>query len=78
MLDDVVSGSLVIEATNLSAVMGFKALDEIVEDVTDFDRRLVGEGRQADFYRTGFAAHDHPRDAVRRGAASSGWAKTSR
>lgn len=78
MLDDVMSGVIVIKATNLGAVVGFKALDEVVEEVTDLDRRLVGEERQADFYRAGFGAHGHPRDAVRRGAASSDWAKTSR
>ena len=78
MLDDVLSGSIVIKAMTLGAVAGFNALDEIVEEVTDLDRSLVGERRQADFYRAGFGAHGHPRDAIRRGAAISGWAKTSR
>ena len=45
MLDDVVSGVILIEAMNLGAVAGFKALDEVIEEVTDLDRRLVGEGR---------------------------------
>lgn len=78
ILDDVVSGSIVIKSMNLGAVMGFKTLDEVVEEVMDLDHRLIGEGRQADFYGTGFGAHGHPRDAIRRGVAISGWAKTSR
>jgi hypothetical protein len=44
----------------------------------DLDHRLIGDWRQADLYWVRIGSHGYPRDATRRGAAISGWAKTSR
>ncbi len=71
-------GTILIEAMDLSRVMGFEEINEVVEEIMDLDHRLIRDRRQADFYRTGIGTHVHPRDATRRGAAISGWAKTSR
>ena len=77
-MNKVVARSILIEAMNLSAVMGFEEINEVVEEVMDFDDGLIGDGRQADFYRAGIRSHDHHRDAARRGVGISGWAKNSR
>jgi hypothetical protein len=44
----------------------------------DLDHRLIRDRWHVHFYRAGIRAHPHPRDAMRRGAAASGWAKTSK
>lgn len=77
-MNKVVARSPLIEAMYLSAVMGFEEINEVVEEVMDFDDGLIGDGRQVDLHRIGIRSHDHHRDATRRGLGISGWAKTSR
>lgn len=77
-MNKVVARSILIEAMYLSAVMGFEEIDEVVEEVMDLDDGLVGDRRQADLHRVGIWSHSDYRDATRRGAGISGWAKTSR
>lgn len=77
-MDEVVKGSILVEAMNLAAVTGFEEAKEIGEEVVNLDDGLIGDWRQADLYGIGIRAHNGHRDAVRRGVAVSGWAKTSR
>ena len=77
-MDEVVEGPIFVEAMNLAKVMRFEDTDEIGEEVVNLDDSRVGDRRQADLHGIGIRPHDGHRDAVRRGAAVSGWAKTSR
>lgn len=77
-MNKVVARSALIEAMNLSAVMGFEEINEVVEEVMDFDDGLIGDWRQANLHRVGIRSHRDYRDAARRGVGISGWAKTSR
>lgn len=44
-MDEVVEGSIVVEALDLSAVMGFEETKEVVEEVVNFDDRFIGDWR---------------------------------
>ena len=50
-MDEVVEGSILVEAKDLSAVMGFEETKEVVEEVVDFDDGFIGDWRQADLDR---------------------------
>ena len=77
-MNKVVARSALIEAMNLSAVMGFEEINEVVEEVMDFDDGLIGDRWQADLHRVGIRSHGDHRDAARRVVGISGGAKTSR
>ena len=78
MPNKIMARTILIETLNLSGVMGFEAIHEFIEEVMDLDHRLIRDRGQAYFYYAGIRAHSQPRDAMRRGAVVSGWAKTSR
>jgi hypothetical protein len=50
-MDEVVEGSILVEAMDLSAVMGFEETKEVDEEVVDLDDRFIGDWRQADLDR---------------------------
>ena len=50
-MDEVVEGSIFVEAMDLSAVMGFEETKEVVEEVVDFDGGFIGDWPQADLDR---------------------------
>ncbi len=78
-MNKVVARSALIEAMNLSAVMGFEEINEVVEEVMDFDDGLIGDRRQANLHRVGIRSHNSDyREAARRVVGISGGAKTSR
>lgn len=50
-VDEVIEGSILVEAVDLGAVMGFEETKEITEEVVDLDDGLIADGRQADVDR---------------------------
>jgi hypothetical protein len=50
-MDEVVEGSILVEAMDLSAVMGFEETEEVVEEIVDLDDRVIGDWGQADLDR---------------------------
>lgn len=49
-MNEVIEGSILVEAVDLAAVMGFEETKEITEEVVDPDG-LIGDGRQTDLDR---------------------------
>ena len=76
-MDEVVDGSILVEAMEVSAVRGPEELKEVVEEVVDLDDSLIGDWRQADLDRIRnqvdgkFVSQERP-DATRRGVGISG------
>ena len=50
-VDEVVEGSILVEAVDLSAVVGFEETKEVVEEIVNFDDGFIGDSRQADLDR---------------------------
>ena len=50
-MDDVVEGSILVEAMDLSTVMGFEEMKEAVEEVADLNDSFIGDWWQADLDR---------------------------
>ena len=50
-MDEVVEGSILVEAMDLSAVMGFEETEEVVEEVVDLDDGFIADWWQADLDR---------------------------
>lgn len=73
---------IVIEAMDLIAVESLRQVEEVLDEVVDLHEGLVAEVWHRDVGAVVVvAAHrhgDHRRVALRRGVATSGWAKTSR
>lgn len=44
-MDEVVVGSMLVEAMDLSTVMGFKETKEVVEEIVDLDDGFIGDWR---------------------------------
>jgi hypothetical protein len=44
-MDEVVAGSILVEAMDLSAVVGFEETEEVVEEVVDLDDGFIGDRR---------------------------------
>ncbi len=55
---EVVEGSIIVEAMDLSAVVGFEEMKEFVEEVIDLDDRFIGDWRQADLDRVRIGSHE--------------------
>lgn len=51
VMDEVVEGSILVEAMDLSAVMGFEETKEVVEEVVDLDDGFIADWWQADLDR---------------------------
>jgi hypothetical protein len=56
-MDEVIEGSILVEAMDLSAIVGFEEVKELVEEVVNLNDRLVGNGRQVDLDRKRIGAH---------------------
>jgi hypothetical protein len=56
-MDEVIEGAILVEATDLAAVMSFEDIQEIVKEVLYLDDRLIGDGRQANLHGIGIRAH---------------------
>jgi hypothetical protein len=54
---DVVEGSILVEAMDLSAVAGFEEVKELMEEVVNLDDCLVGDGWQTDLDRKRIGSH---------------------
>lgn len=50
-MNETVEGSILVEAVDLAALMGFEETKEITEEVVDLDDGLIGDGRQTDLDR---------------------------
>jgi hypothetical protein len=56
-MDEVVEGTILVEAKDLRAVMGLEEAKEVVEEVVDLDDGFIGDGWQADLHGIGIGAH---------------------
>ncbi len=50
-MGEVVEGSILVEAMDLSAVVGFEETKEVVEEVVDLDDGFIADRRQAELDR---------------------------
>ena len=57
-MDEVVEGSILVEAMDLSAVVGFEETKEVAEEIIDLDDRFIADWRQADFDRVRIWSHE--------------------
>lgn len=82
--DEVVTGTIVVVAAELSAIARLEGAEGSVKEVEDFDGGLVGQRWQRRFEKRIVFAHgmsfgvDQRAAALRRAAADSGGEKTSR
>ena len=83
--DEVVRGTIVVVAADLRAIAGLEGAEELVKEVEDFDGGFVGQRWQPGFGRRILFAHGMSFSvdqawlaALRRAAADSGGANTSR
>jgi hypothetical protein len=44
-MDEVVEGSILVEAMDLSCVVGFEEAKEVVEEIVDFDDGFIADWR---------------------------------
>ena len=47
-MNEVMEGSVLVEAMDLAAVMRFEEMKEVVEEVVDLDDGFIGDRRQTD------------------------------
>jgi len=57
-VDEVVERSILVEAMDLSAVVGFEETEEVVEEVMDLDDGFIADWRQADLGRVRIWSHE--------------------
>ncbi|MGP1680376.1 MAG: hypothetical protein ACTS8S_08640 [Giesbergeria sp.] len=56
-MGEVVVGPILVEAMDLSAVMGFEEAKEVVEENVDLDDGFIADWRQADLDRVRIWSH---------------------
>ena len=57
-MGEVVEGSILLEAMDLSAVVGFEEMKEFVEEIIDLDDGFIGDWGQADLDRVRIGSHE--------------------
>jgi len=58
VVDELGEGSILVEAMDLSAVVGFEETKEVVEEIVDLDDGFIGDWRQADLDRIRIWSHE--------------------